>query len=322
MENLKLSIIIPVYNVEKYLAKCLDSILVNNHFAGQMVCVNDGSTDGSAAILDEYKKKYPNIEVITQQNSGLSAARNAGIKAAKGEFICFVDSDDFWEKNVLSDLMAQIERDNLDVLRFNYQNVNERNEVFSPNKDPKRDVDFSEIVTDGEIFLNDRLGPACYAVMFVVKRELLNDCIFREGIYFEDVEWTPRMLLKAKRVASTKKVVYNYLWRTGSITLPTEPTKRKKVIEDKIRLLRGFKEQSKKVKDAKWFTWMTSFTAMTVLGMLTKLTLSERNIYIKKLKALNIFPLSTYRANKSSRWKIRIANCSPSMYCTLISLRK
>ena len=68
MENLKLSIIIPVYNVEKYLAKCLDSVLVGNAFAGQVICVNDGSTDGSAVILEQYAKKYPNVEIITQTN--------------------------------------------------------------------------------------------------------------------------------------------------------------------------------------------------------------------------------------------------------------
>ena len=92
MEDLRISIIIPVYNVEKYLAKCLDSILVGNAFTGQVICVNDGSIDGSAAILEEYAQKYPNIEIITQLNVGLSAARNAGIKAAKGEYICFFRS--------------------------------------------------------------------------------------------------------------------------------------------------------------------------------------------------------------------------------------
>ena len=109
----------------------------------------------------------PHIRVIHQKNGGLSAARNAGLKVAKGEYVCFVDSDDYWEKNVLSGLMAQIERDNLDVLRFNYRNVNDAFEVIYPNKDPKRYVDYSEEVTDGETFLNERFGPSCYAVMFM-----------------------------------------------------------------------------------------------------------------------------------------------------------
>ena len=320
---INLTFIIPVYNVERYLAKCLDSILVGNKFTGQVICVNDGSTDNSLAILEVYAKEYPNVEVITQPNAGLSAARNAGIKAAKGKYVCFVDSDDYWESNVLKGLMEQIDREQLDVLRFNFRNVNERYEEFHPNKAPKRDIDYSETVTDGEDFLNNRLGPMCYAVMFVIKREFLKDCMFKEGIYFEDTEWTPRMLLKAQRVASTETVVYNYFWREGSISLPDNPIKRKKVIEDKIALIRGFKEQSKMVNDPKWFIWMTSSTAMGVLGMLAKMPSAERKPYLHELKSLNIFPLYTKKEKMlSHKIKTIMANISSSLYCALMSWRK
>ena len=216
---MKLSIIIPIYNVEQYLRKCIDSVLNQDYSDYEIILVDDGSTDGSGAICDEYASpSFVNsltrsvvIKVIHQKNGGLSTARNAGIKAARGTYLCFVDSDDYWEPNVLGGLMEQIERDKLDVLRFDYQNVRIKNEgvrelehdgeyeVFQPNKDPKRDVDYSNVVTDGETFLNERLGPACYAWQFVIKREILKECLFKEGIYFEDTEWTPRMLLRAKR---------------------------------------------------------------------------------------------------------------------------
>ena len=264
--------------------------------------------------------------------------------------MCFVDSDDYWEENVLGGLMEQVERGKLDVLRFNYQNVRLKNEgvselesereyeVFEPNKAQKRDVNYSEEVIDGETFLNERLGPMCYAVMFIIRRSLiyndemsradalneplsLNDaCLFKEGIYFEDVEWTPRMLLRAKRVASTSLVVYNYLWRTGSITLPTYPVKRKKVIDDKILLLRGFQEQKKMIKDSIWFDWMTSMTTVGILNMLASIPKKERIPYIKELKGLRIFPLLTKKEKMlSHRIKIYIANISPNLYCSLMS---
>lgn len=325
MEVIKLSFIVPIYGVEQYLQKCVDSLLAQDLASSEyeIILVDDGSPDTCPQICDDYAADHKNIRVVHRENGGLSAARNSGIKAAKGKYVCFVDSDDYWEPNVLKGLMEQIDREQLDVLRFNFRNVNERYEEFHPNKAPKRDIDYSETVTDGEDFLNNRLGQMCYAVMFVIKRELLDSCVFKEDIYFEDVEWTPRMLLRAKRLASTPMVVYNYLWRTGSITLPTDPIKRKKVLEDKIRLIRGFKEQSKLVQDSTWFTWMTSSTAMGVLGMLAKMPSSERKKYLEELKSLHIFPLYTKKEKMlSHKIKTIMANISPSLYCFIMSLRK
>jgi glycosyltransferase involved in cell wall biosynthesis len=371
MEIIKLSFIVPVYNVEKYLRKCVDSLLAQDYDNYEIILVDDGSTDDSWQIIQEYVRRFRGLEDervrgIHQENGGLSAARNTGIAAAMGEYLCFVDSDDYWEENVLGGLMEQIERDELDVLRFDYQNVRLKAypqplpagkgdgtskmilgeyEVFQPNKDPKRDVDYSESVVDGETFLNERLGPACYAVMFIVKRSLIcksrttldatrlepevldpmdidNSCLFKEGIYFEDVDWTPRMLLRAKRIASTPMVVYNYLWRTGSITLPTDSIKRKKVLEDKIGLIRGFQEQSQFVKDPVWFAWMTSFITMTILGILAHLPSLERKPYLRELKALDVFPLSIKKEKVfSHKVKIMIANISPSLYCIAMGRR-
>ncbi len=320
---MKLSIIVPIYNVEQYLHKCVDSLLNQDMDDYEIILVDDGSPDACPQICDEYAVAHKNIRVVHRKNGGLSAARNSGFEIAQGEYIMFVDSDDYIEPSVLGGLLSQVEHDNLDVLRYNYQNVNEQYEVFLPYRAAKRDVDYSESVTNGEDFLNNRLGPMCYAVMFVIRRELLANCIFKEGIYFEDVEWTPRMLLKAQRVASTSIIIYNYLWRTGSITLPTSPQKRRKVIEDKISLIRGFQEQSRQVSDASWFTWMTSFNAMTILNDLTALLSAERKPYLRELKSLRIFPLSIKREKMlSHRIKTILANISPSLYCTLMSLRK
>ncbi len=244
---MKLSFIVPVFNVEKYLRKCVDSLLTQDYTDYEIILVDDGSTDNSGSICDEYTSPSfvhtftPSLEikVIHQPNAGLSAARNTGIKAARGSYLMFVDSDDYIEPNVLGGLMSQVERDNLDVLRFDFQNVNENNEIIHPNKAQKREVDYDESVTDGETFLNERLGPSCYAVMFIFRRDLivpnasvhsftpshvhpLPEVMFTPGIYFEDVDWTPRMILRANRIASTHTMVYNYLWRTGSITLPTD----------------------------------------------------------------------------------------------------
>lgn len=349
---IKLSIIVPIYNVAPYLRRCVDSLLAQDLASSEyeIILVDDESPDACPQICDEYARmsqesrvksqELPCIRVIHRKNGGLSAARNSGIEVAKGEYIMFVDSDDYIEPNALGVLVRTMEEKQLDVLRYNYQNVRivesqesrvEREyEVFEPHKNSKPYFDYSSEVVDGETFLNERLGYACYAVMFILRRDLIiesqelrverQDCLFTEGIYFEDTDWTPRMLLRAKRVSSTKKVVYNYLWREGSITLPDNPAKKKKVLEDKIKLLYGFKERQKEVKDKSWFVWQTAGTTMSILGILSTYPSAVRKPYLRQLKSLDIFPLSTYRASKNSRIKILMANVSQSLYCSLISV--
>ena len=265
---MKLSIIVPVYNVADYLQKCLDSLLAQdlpqNEY--EIIVVNDGSTDNSGVIAKQYADKYANITLINQENQGLSGARNTGIKHAKGEYIQFVDSDDYLEKNVLGGLIKQVEKDDLDVLRFKYQNVRIDNEtkeyeVFKPYKYSSFLFDdYTSDVTEGVTFLNERFGTACYAWAFILKRDILNNCIFKQGIYFEDTEWTPRMILKAERIASSDTIVYNYLMREGSITKAVNRDKQRKVVEDKIKLVDSLLDHSKDLENDCWYcviyNWM------------------------------------------------------------------
>jgi Glycosyltransferases involved in cell wall biogenesis len=319
---MSLSFVIPVYNVEKYLVKCLDSILVGNQFTGQVICVNDGSTDESGKILEQYALKYTNVEIITQSNAGLSAARNAGIKAAKGEYVCFLDSDDYWHPNVLDGLLEQVERDNLDVLRFRFQNVNEQYEVFNPYKhNHTKDNDYSKEVTDGVTFLNERMGTQCYAAMFIIKRSLLVDdrCFFTEGIYFEDTEWMPRMLIKAKRVASSNTIVYNYLMREGSITNAIERNKQKKILDDKMQLIQNLQEQGTQLrqsgKERTWFDKMITDNVVSIIGILSTQFYQERLTYLNRLRDMEVYPI------QSRSGKARLINLSPRIAVGLLHIK-
>ena len=319
---IKLSIIVPIYNIELYLRKCVDSLLAQDLPSSEyeVILVDDGGKDACPQICDEYAAAHENIRVVHRKNGGLSAARNSGIEVALGEYVMFVDSDDYIEPNVLGSLLKRMEKEHLDLLRYNYQNVRENGEVFVPFKTGKPYFDYSSEVVDGETFLNERLGYACYAWAFVLRRDLLEGCVFTPGIYFEDTDWTPRMLLKAKRAASTEMIVYNYLWREGSITLPDNPTKKKKVLEDKIKLLYGFKAQAQHVQNKQWFKWQTAGVTMHVLGILATYPAAIRKLYIQQLKSLKIFPLSLYRAVGNNKWKIRLANASPTLYCWMMSV--
>ena len=321
--ELKLSIIVPVYKVEAYLPKCIDSLLNQDLPCDvyETILVDDGSPDHCGEICDEYQAQHANIKVIHRENGGLSAARNSGVEEAKGKYVLFVDSDDYLEPNVLKPLVEKMETEDLDILRFNYQNVNENYRVFEPNKTSKPFVDYRAEVCDGLTFLTERLGFGCYAWQFLIRRELLDDCRFKEGIYFEDTEWTPRLLLKAKRVSSTEMMVYNYLMRDGSITQSIDENKKRKVLDDKMLLIDSLKEQMKAAVDKKWFEGMIAQTVLSIFGYVCANYDEERQSVLKVLKSKEVFPLSSYHATPAAKRKIAIANHSPNILLFLMHLK-
>ena len=325
---MKLSYIVPVYNVAPYIRMCVSSLLSQDYKDYEIILVDDGSTDSCPKICDEYERMFDNIRVIHQKNAGLSAARNTGIAAAKGEYICFVDSDDYWQHNVLAGLMAKIERDKLDVLRFKYQNVNEKHEVFNPYKrDYRSDNDYSEVPTDGVSFLNSRMNTQCYAVMFILRRDLIypstlniqHSTLFTEGIFFEDTDWTPRMLARANRVASTATIVYNYLIRIGSISRAVSREKQQKVLDDKIRLVREMQRQAEALRQSgrydKWYHRMIADTVVSIIGMLSADFYTDKQNYLKQLEAANIYPIT------NTSLKARLVNLSPRLAVELLHLK-
>ena len=276
----------------------------------------------------------------------MSAARNSGIEVAQGEYLMFVDSDDYIEPNVLGGLMAQVEQDDLDVLRYRLQYVRieeaspqpstEGNGVasqyivFNPYKsDPFKGTDYSEIPTDGVTFLNERMNTQCYAWQFILRRDLIythnthytseNNTLFTEGIYFEDTDWTPRMLVRAKRVASTETVVYNYLMREGSITNAVSRSKQRKVLDDKMRLVGELQRQSADLAsqghDNQWFRRMIADTVISIFGILSVEFYKERKSYLAQLKQLNVYPIH------SSLPKARLINLSPRFAVQLLHLK-
>ena len=318
--KVKLSFIVPIYNVEKYLCKCVDSLLAQDYDDYEIILVDDGSPDKCPDICDQYAAEHDNVRVVHRTNGGLSDARNSGIAIANGEYICFIDSDDYWEPNVLGGLMKQMKCENLDVLRFKYQNVNERYEVFNPYKrDARLENDYSTTVVDGVSFLNQCMNTGCYVNMFILRRLLLRDCLFTPGLYFEDTDWTPRMLCKAKRVASTDIIVYNYLIRRGSISNAVDYKEKKKVINDKIYLIKSLQKQvldlKQNGKDTTWFSRMIADIVISVIGMLSVDFYNERQIYLDELAQLDVYPID------STLYKAKLINFSPKLAIKLLHLK-
>jgi len=231
----------------------------------------------------------------------------------------FVDSDDYIEPDILKSLISKVRQDDLDVLRFNYQNVNEKGEVFNPNKSFKPFVDYRDEVCDGCTFLNERLSTACYVVQFLVRRELVPT--FTRGLYFEDVDWTPRMLLQARRVTSVDTMVYNYFMRQGSITQNTDVAKKSKALNDRLTIIGNLLTLAHSVPDRRWFDGMVSTMTVSILTSVAELFYKERHSWLGRMKSLGVFPLSYFHLTKLARRKAQIINISPLFYCLLMHLK-
>lgn len=215
---MKFSIIIPVYNVEKYLRDSLDSVLHQTFADWEAVCVDDGSTDSSAAILAEYVKKDNRFKMIAQVNEGLSSARNTGIKEAKGDYILFLDSDDWLEPNTLETIAKAL--NDQDVLCFSGRRFFEETNSFN-----SADELLEKVYESGMDYYNENaLLPRDFAFVCVVlrvyKRSFLleNNLRFEEGIFHEDNLFTPLICYYAKNVRVVNACLYNYRIRAHSIT--------------------------------------------------------------------------------------------------------
>lgn len=210
---MNLSIIIPMYNAATSIEKCLVSTQQQDLSSSdyEVVVINDGSTDNSLAVTNEVAARYNNVQIYSQPNGGLSAARNTGLEHAKGDYIFFLDSDDWIEENCLKKIVTICEKNKLDMLRICAANV--------IDGVPKRRFSLEEgkVVSGVEVLKDD--VPACapfsiYRLAFLNKHRLR----FFPGIFHEDNEFTPRAYYLAERVSGINDIIY-YVYQTqGSIT--------------------------------------------------------------------------------------------------------
>lgn len=214
----EISVIIPVYNVEKYLVECLDSVINQTFKDIEIICVNDGSTDSSLNILKKYQNKYSRIKIFTQDNHGLSNARNRGFDQAQGKYIYFMDSDDYLELNTLEKIYSISEEKNLDLLIFKVvsfddesgeENYNYTDTPFLSdiNKNTFTYLDFKENLLNVDVTI--------YSKFF--KKDLIKDYEFPEGLIFEDNTFYIDYILEAARIDFLDECLYHRRIRKNSI---------------------------------------------------------------------------------------------------------
>lgn len=237
-----LSIIIPIYNVEKYVRHTLDSVYAQQFSENdvEVIIVNDGTPDNSMDIVYEYQH-HKSLHIISQENQGLSGARNTGINHATGKYVWFVDSDDWLEKDIVSKMMPVLINDNIDVYMMPMRIVKEDGgdetiSTFANITKPTQIIGYEAIWQ--EVYKRIEITPI---QKYIIRREFItvNNLFFYKNIYHEDIEYAPRMLIAAEKLVMIPWVGYCYLVRSGG-SITTNPKLFKKRCISRMKIYESF----------------------------------------------------------------------------------
>ena len=278
MKKPKFSIIVPVYNTEKYLKRCLDSIKSQTFKDYEVIIVNDGSTDNSSDIISKYPYK-----VINQENLGLSMARNNGVKASIGDYLIFLDSDDYIEKDLLKEINNSLSN-SPDLVRYQIKEVFDNEDNINYEETPfdnKNGVDAFKFITNYHFVEN--------AWAYAIKREfyLKEKFSFKKGAYHEDFGLIPLVIIKSKIVNSINYVGYCYYQRDGSIMNDRDYDKTKKKVDDFYNHYLYLTKEINKTKLDK--TYFMSFISNSLILKITELKGKDYKKALKRLKKDKVF---------------------------------
>ena len=306
----KFSIIIPVYNTEKYLKKCLDSVFLQNYDNYEIIIVNDGSTDNSDKIVKEYMKKHKNIIYILKENGGLSSARNVGVSKAKGDYLLFLDSDDYYCDNFLFQLSDEINDE--DVVRFCVQDVYDNGRVVL-----YKDKVFDNLdgISSFKYLCECHYVEIACAYCFKRSFWLEHDFMFLEGAYHEDFGLIPFVLISSKKTKCIDLVGYNYFKRDDSISNSIIYEQILKKANDFFKQFIILKNESLKVSGN--LTIFNSFIANSVILKSINLKGKDYKKYVSELRKMGAFDmiLSDSIGRKIKKFFIKL---SPKMYYKIV----
>ena len=277
---MKISIIIPVYNVKPYLETCINSILKQSYTNLQIILVDDGSTDGCSEICDKFAKIDDRIIVIHQKNSGLSAARNSGIEIADGDFISFIDSDDFVHNQMFEYLMVAFEIDkDVGISCVNTMKFTLKSQINCESQKPVFKVADAE--TALKMYLDDISGYWIIACAKLYKRELFQEIRYPVGKIHEDEFTTYQLIYKAKKIAYAEQKYYYYLQRDDSIMS-------QRTFFSEINKIEAYLQRNQFLKKIKFDieTYMTdaSRTLYSIRKLNGEIEKDNKEIFLKVLK--------------------------------------
>ena len=270
----KVSVIIPVWGVEQYIEKCLDSLVNQTLEDIEIIVVNDGSPDNSQKIIDEYVKKYPNkVKSYIKENGGQGSARNYGIEVSTGEYIGFVDSDDFVELNMFEKMYNKAKQDKSDIVVcddvsvYEYTDKKKKNRCFFNTDNIKLSAFLGNMGVCNKIY----------------KRNLIEDIRFMEKIWYEDFSFTVKVIIKSNSISYINEYFYNYVIRQGS-------TMNNSNVEKNLEILQAFDDILNYVQKNKKEEYMKMIEFLAI-----------DHIYISTI-------VRVLRANADSKLKINVIN--------------
>ena len=318
-----ISIIVPVYNTEKYLNKCLESIVNQSIGNIEIIIVNDGSTDNSQNIINIYSSIYKNIILIEQNNLGLSGARNSGILAANGKYISFIDSDDWIDTDLYKKILEMINQLEVDLIGFNHILTYEDNSKIEINRET-----YNSIPISGEQLFNELIRCNSYQVascFHLYNREFLlkNNLFFIEGLLHEDIAFTPFVYLKAERAIALNINGYYYRQRISSIS-NTFTIKHAMDLLQILKLL--IKDVLPKLKVNRYFKYYIFCWYFTILDRASSVS-KLKEIISKKVNEEFIHNNLIFKIVLSFRWnrtliKFLLFTIHPSIYFFVFNKNK
>ena len=315
-KQLRLSIIVPVYNVEKYLERCVMSLLNQDLHKDdyEVIMVNDGSTDGSGDLATRLATLGPNISLYHQENKGLSGARNTGIKHATGRYLMFVDSDDYIEANSIKPLVDFAEEHQLDICNHQFMVDQVDGNVLHFDKSQYANGN----VYDGKVLLLNGMAmtSACHGIY---SSHLLEDngLLFTPGILHEDIDFNMRIYPHARRVMYMNLEIYHYCVNAGSILRTEDRQKRKHLMKSKFDVAANLLRLGRQEEDKEIGRYYTKNACSTVLGSILSLMAEsimdkdDRKECIEYARTLGVYPIRHRTLSVKSTMLLPIVNCYP-----------
>ncbi len=312
----KISIIVPIYKVERYLHECLDSILAQTFSDWECILVDDGSPDGCPKICDEYAARDPRFRVIHRKNGGLSAARNSGLREARGEYIGFVDSDDWIAPQMFERLYRLITEYGTDMAQIEYW---KEYIGYSNPKRPVNDVmvlDRKEIVRG--IVCNNRIANSMWNKLF--RRRVINT-EFPEGKVFEDAAVLNHWVRDIRSAVLAPDTLYHYRIRKSSI-LNTEFSRQLDCFEaycEREREMRSLEPDALSEEERSWFLWNAAIDSAKIIAR----NISDSELRINFIKAITAvcqeFPAPSISTLGPKKWfRARLLSNHPSLFIRLM----